>query len=243
MKFSPLRILKANPRVFNFSYNLYGVIISLSIFFALIFTEHRLKKKGYSADLVWKLSLWILPFGLIGARLYHVFDLWSYYSQDLTQVFAVWNGGLGIIGGLVGGGIGLVLAVALGGPDFAGARALQILDAAAPAIAFAQGLGRWANVFNKELLPYAYYESVANFGLFLLLIAVESKFLKQRKKYPSGLLFLFYLGGYTLIRIFLESFHYASWQLGSVNVPYVALPLVTIMYGVVLCLSNVREGK
>lgn len=233
--------------MYNFYPHIYGLIIALSIFIALLLAEQRAKNNGYSPEMIWQISLWILPFSFVGARLYHVFDFWSYYSQNLLQVIAVWNGGLGIVGGLAGGLFGLfVVFYAFRGPTSYEVGPLRILDTAGPGIAFAQGLGRWANVLNGELLPYAYYESAVDFALFLLLLYITEvqpiRCLRPRLDLYGGT-FLLYLIGYTAVRLALEPLHPASWQLGSINMPYVALPLVTIMYAVVMYLSNGRKKE
>jgi phosphatidylglycerol:prolipoprotein diacylglycerol transferase len=94
---------------------LYGFFIALGILAAMAIIEHlkRFLNTKYNSPAgelntsVFDLFPWILAPGLIGARIYHVVDYWSYYSPDLKQIFFVWQGGLGIYGGIMGGIVGL----------------------------------------------------------------------------------------------------------------------------------------
>lgn len=102
----------------------------------------RLKLSAESLQL--SIFYGLIP-GIIGARLYHVIDKWAYYSDAPGQLFAVWNGGLGIFGGLAGGILGLWL--------FARRMRLpliSILDIWAPGVLFGQAIGRIGNWANQE---------------------------------------------------------------------------------------------
>ncbi|MEK7611280.1 MAG: prolipoprotein diacylglyceryl transferase family protein [Patescibacteria group bacterium] len=89
--------------------NPYGLIIAFAILAGTGWTAREFKKAGRDPNRVWEALPWVLVFGVIGARLYHVVHLWAYYSVDLIRVLEVWNGGLGIYGGLAGGIIGLIV--------------------------------------------------------------------------------------------------------------------------------------
>jgi phosphatidylglycerol:prolipoprotein diacylglycerol transferase len=115
-----------------------------------------LRKTSIDPDLVWDGLIWALIFGLIGARLYHVFTPsqslldqgidTKYYFQHPLTILTIWQGGLGIPGAIAGGVFGLYL--------FARRRGLDIyflLDIATPGVALAQAIGRWGNFINQEL--------------------------------------------------------------------------------------------
>lgn len=89
--------------------NLYGVIIALAVLAGTGLTAREFRKNGLDGSMVIDALPWVLVFGVIGARSYHVAHYWSYYSVDLVRVLAVWKGGLGIYGGLAGGIIGLIV--------------------------------------------------------------------------------------------------------------------------------------
>ena len=113
---------------------------------------------------VWEALPWVLIFGLIGARAYHVLHFLEFYRANPIQTLFVWNGGLGIYGAILGGVVGLWVYVKTHA-DERGLRAglARMLDIAAPGIAIAQAIGRFANFFSQELygfptdLPWGIY--------------------------------------------------------------------------------------
>jgi len=119
-------------------------------------------RQGQDSQLVWEALPWVLVFGLIGARAYHVLHLWEFYRANPIQILFLWNGGLGIYGAILGGVLGLwVYGRVRGFGEFRGfGRALDVI---APGIAIAQAIGRFANFFSQELygwptkLPWGIY--------------------------------------------------------------------------------------
>jgi prolipoprotein diacylglyceryl transferase len=141
----------------SFELHLYGLLIAIGVLVAAWFAQRRwVKLGGFSGTMV-PIAFWAVVGGLIGARLYSVVTSWQ---QDTggnpLQIFEIWNGGLGIWGGVAGGVLGGWLA----------ARRMHVplpplLDVVAPAIPLGQAIGRWGNYFNQELfglpskLPWA----------------------------------------------------------------------------------------
>src|SRR5690606_11160883 len=100
---------------------------------------------GVVVDLV----LWAVPFGMVGARLYHVITDYQLYfgpGRDPVRALFIWEGGLGIWGAIAGGGIGVWIACRRRGIPMP-----AMADALAPGIVVAQAIGRFGNWFNKEL--------------------------------------------------------------------------------------------
>lgn len=114
---------------------------------------------------------WVLAIGLIGARVWHVADMWEYYSLNLPQVVAVWQGGLSIWGGLLGGGVGLLIYHYIIKPLD---NLREMLSAIVTGIPLAQAIGRMGNGANSEftsrvwLLPWWGMEALLDLGLFCL---------------------------------------------------------------------------
>lgn len=128
----------------------YAACILVGIVAAMVIADRRWRARGGSTGDVVDIAVWAVPFGIVGARLFHVATDWPTYfgsgGKGPLAALAVWQGGLGIWGAVAGG--------ALGGWIACRRRGLLLppmIDAAAPGIAVAQAIGRWGNFFNQEL--------------------------------------------------------------------------------------------
>ena len=140
-----------------FRLHVYGLMIALGILAAVWLSQRRWSAIGGKPGTMAALAVWGVPGGLIGSRLYSLATSWQVDTQGhWYRAFEIWQGGLGIWGGVVGG-------IALGA---VGARRMHLpvptlMDCVAPAFALAQAIGRWGNYFNQELfgrpstLPWA----------------------------------------------------------------------------------------
>ena len=147
-----------------FALRYYGLFIAIGIVVATWLTGRELDRKGMDGTLALDSLFFIVPLGFVGARAYHVATDYELYAGDpFPGVFEVWNGGLGIYGGVTGGFIGLLI--------FARIRGISpwaFADALAPGVVLAQAIGRWGNYFNQELfgrpsdLPWAIYIAPQN---------------------------------------------------------------------------------
>ncbi|MGB0114213.1 MAG: prolipoprotein diacylglyceryl transferase [Ilumatobacteraceae bacterium] len=207
-----------------FSLNLYGLMIALGVVAAVWLFGRRLEEREVGTrDDASAIAVWAVLAGVIGARLYHVATDWERFENDLGKIPAIWQGGLGIPGGLLlGVPVGLYLAHK---------RSIPIAVAAtcaAPAIPLAQAIGRWGNYFNQELyggptdLPWGLeidaahmdtslyavgttfhptflYESLWSLGLCLLLLWID-----KRIRPAPGQLFVMYVIGYGVGRFWVE---------------------------------------
>jgi len=209
----------------------YALILLTGMVIAAWLTARRAKANGLDPEHVWDGFVWVIILAIIGARLYHVLTPTpasglsiQYYVENPLQIFAIWNGGLGIYGGLVGGAIGVLLY---------GRRHKQPLlkwfDMAVPGVALAQAVGRWGNFVNNELYgaptslpwgvyippdkrlkgyeeystfhPLFLYESLWNLAAFGILLLVERRFRNQLR---DGDLMLIYLMLYPIGRFLLD---------------------------------------
>ena len=131
-----------------FSIHLYGVTLLLAIAACVALTGYRWVKWGGDWDLVFRVAVWGVAFGIVGARLYHDITSWN-EVQDLDAwwaPFAVWKGGLGVWGGILFGVLAGAWIVRRSGQSVR-----LFMDAVAPGLLLAQGIGRWGNWFNQEL--------------------------------------------------------------------------------------------
>ena len=212
------------PLVIHF----YALMYLVGITAAVIITRRRWRAVGGDPDLVGDIALWSVPAGIIGGRIY--FDITT--PMDIPHVwygvFAVWDGGLGIWGGIF-----LAALVGLWRLRKHGVDGALFMDAVAPALLVAQGIGRIGNYFNKELfgrptslpwgleIPFQYrvsggipaadlhfstfqptflYELIFDFAWAAVLVWLGH----HRTIKPPGL-FALYVFGYSAYRIFEES--------------------------------------
>jgi len=245
----------------QFFLHFYGFFIGMGLILGIWFASKmqlKLSKKdsSYLAYNLDDLLLWLVIPGIIGARIYHVIDLWGYYSQNLLEIVKIWNGGLGIFGALFGGFIGLCLYN----------RKIKYtllipLDLIAFALPLAQAIGRIGNFVNQELyglptnlpwgiwisplnrpLEYANinkfhplfaYEAIAN--LVLVYMLWRSSF----NKHQGGFYFAYYLIGYSLIRFSLDFLRINPWRLGILTIAqWISLTLFIV--GITLIRKKIK---
>jgi prolipoprotein diacylglyceryl transferase len=124
----------------------YGLMLLLAIVAATVLTGIRWVRRGGDWDLVFQVAVWGVAFGIIGARAYHVITSWSEVPDEWWGVFAVWEGGLGVWGGIFLGVVAGAVVV-----HRAGHSVFAFMDVVAPGLLLAQAIGRWGNWFNQEL--------------------------------------------------------------------------------------------
>ena len=123
----------------------YGIIIATTVFFAYYLADREATKRGLKKDTMLDLLLIALPIAFIFARAYYVIFRWEFYKGDFASMIAIWDGGIAIYGGLIGGFVVLYF--------FArrrGIKIIKLLDIIAPSLLVGQMLGRWGNFFNHE---------------------------------------------------------------------------------------------
>ncbi|MCA1031516.1 prolipoprotein diacylglyceryl transferase [Bacillus timonensis] len=210
----------------------YGVIIGLGAMLGLYLVTKESQRRGLHKDTFVDLVLFAIPIAILSARAYYVIFKWDYYSQNLTEIPLIWEGGLAIHGGLIG-------AVATG-YVFAKVKGLsfwKLADIAAPSIILGQAVGRWGNFINQEAHggpvtrefleslylpefiinqmyiqgqyyhPTFLYESVWNLAGFALLLLLRKANLRR------GESFLLYVIWYSIGRFFIEGLRTDSLML------------------------------
>ncbi|MBQ8216149.1 MAG: prolipoprotein diacylglyceryl transferase [Clostridia bacterium] len=193
----------------------YGILITLGIILAVLYVTYRSKQWKYNFDDLLDCVLVVVPVGVLGARLFYVFTADGF---DLSEWYRIWDGGLAIYGGIIGGALAVVSMCLI-----KKMRMLRLMDCTAPAVMIAQSLGRWGNFCNGEAFGAPYkglfrmglshsadgsgafyvhptflYESMWNLLGFILIN------LLYKKKRFDGQITLMYLGWYGLGRFFIE---------------------------------------
>ncbi|HEY4455487.1 MAG TPA: prolipoprotein diacylglyceryl transferase [Pseudonocardiaceae bacterium] len=212
----------------------YGLMYVVGIALAIYIARRRWRALGGSVDLVDEVALWGVPAGIIGGRIYFDITTPAEIPPHWWGVFAVWQGGLGIWGG-----IALAAVVGIWRVRRTGASVGRFMDAVAPAILVAQAIGRVGNYFNQELfggptsLPWAlqidpqyrppgYLQNATFHPTFLyeliwdLALAAFLVWLGHHRKIRPQGLFALYVAGYSAFRIFEESLRvdYSQYFLG-----------------------------
>ena len=201
----------------------YGLMYVIGITLAILITQHRWRKQGGEPGLVGDVALWAVPAGIVGGRVYFDLTTPKYIPHHWWGVLAVWDGGLGIWGGVALGAAAGVWRVRKHG-----ASATAFADAVAPALLVAQAVGRIGNYFNKELFggptslpwglyippryrPPGYAGSPTFHPTFLyelifdLLLAAALVWLGHHRRIKAPGLMALYVTGYSAFRIFEES--------------------------------------
>ena len=138
------------PILLNFNFfqiRWYGFFIVLAIMVNFFIAQCLFKKYKLSADLLYDLGFYLLLFGLVGARLWHVLSEFDYYWQYPLDIFKIWQGGLAIHGAMFGGIITILFYVRRRKMK----NFLILLDIFVPLLTLGQAIGRWGNYFNQEL--------------------------------------------------------------------------------------------
>jgi phosphatidylglycerol---prolipoprotein diacylglyceryl transferase len=128
------------------SLHMYGLMLLLGIAACIGITGLRWTRRGGDWDLVLRVAVWGVAFGIVGARAYHVITSWDEVPDEWWGVFAVWKGGLGVWGGIFLGCVAGAVVVRRSGESVA-----AFADAVAPGLLVAQAIGRVGNWWNQEL--------------------------------------------------------------------------------------------
>ncbi len=129
-----------------FSIHFYGLTLLVAIAAAVGIAGLRWTRRGGDWDLIFRVAVWGVAFGIVGARLYHVITSWNELPDAWWGPFAIWKGGLGVWGGI---GLGVIVGAIVA--KRSGANVAQLADCAAPALLVAQAIGRVGNWWNQEL--------------------------------------------------------------------------------------------
>ena len=220
--------------LFGLTIKWYGIIIATGVLVAVLVACYNNKLKNYDKDFPYEVLLWCFPLAIVGARIYYI--IFSGQSYTFMEAIAIWNGGMAIYGGIIGGLIGLILFSVIRNQNL-----LKITDLVAPSLVIAQAIGRWGNYANQEVygkvvtnpdlqwFPFSvyidklgewhyatfFYESMICVIIFVILMLVF------RRVKMLGIVTSLYLILYGIERFFLEGMRQESEILfiGNSNIP------------------------
>lgn len=244
-------ISKVAFNIFGIEIYWYAILIVTSMILALIMYKKRNGLYEIEFDDILDLSLYVIPVAIISARLYYIIFNLEYYLNNPMQMLNIRSGGLAIYGAVIGGAITSLI--------FCKKRKINILDLLdyiVPGLALGQAIGRWGNFINieafgvetKSLLrmgiiengtyaevhPTFFYESIACFLIFTILIAMKNK-----RKFKGQIVYT-YLALYSLERLLVEGLRTDSLMLGNIRVSQLLSAIIFIV-AVTICIIELHK--
>ena len=243
----------------------YSITMMFGVLFGSLIAYLEIKRLKVDKEYFFNMIFYTIIFAFLGARIYYVLFNLDYYLNNLSEIPAVWNGGLAIHGGIIGGSL-TILIYSLRHKKSLN-EILKYLDISSLGIITGQIIGRWGNFFNQEAHggitsvnflkslhipnfiiegmtinnvvyhPTFLYESLLNLvGLIILLIV------RKNKKIKNGMIVSLYLIWYSSIRIFIESMRTDSLMLGNLRMAQV-ISIVLIIFGIALFIYSSKKNN
>lgn len=254
-----------NPYIFElgeFKIKWYSVLILISIIISAVFIVRESKKFNITKDFIINLLFWTVVIGIIGARIYFVAFSWDYFSENIIDIFKIWEGGLAIHGAIILGFITIVLYCKKYKIKFA-----LMLDIIVPFLLLSQAIGRWGNFFNQEaygpMTTYTHLQSLhipefiingmfinGNYyiptflfeSLWCLIGCIVLLIVRHYKYTKTGQTFGSYLMWYSAFRFFIESYRQDSLMFMGFRIAQV-VSVVLFTVGLVIVLIQSRKPK
>ena len=227
----------------------YSVLILTAFIIGYFLITNKSRKEGISSVFITDLSFYIIIFCILGARVYYCLFNLDYYSNNLLDIFKIWEGGLAIHGGIIAGILTIYFYSRTKEINL-----LKLLDIFAPALALGQSIGRWGNFFNMEAYgpevalstlknlhipqfiidgmyinrayhhPTFLYESIGCLIIFIIIMLI-----RNAKKIKVGQVAAIYLISYGIIRFFIESLRQDSLMFLNFKIAQVVSILMIII--------------
>lgn len=239
----------------------YGLIIIFGALMAALYAAYEARRRKINPEYIWDMLPWALIGGILGARLWHVLTpspslgiTAGYYLTHPLDALAIWKGGLGIPGGVIGGALAVYIYTRRKGLIF-----LQWADMIAPGLLLAQAIGRVGNFLNQEIyglptnLPWAIYieparrlkefadvsyyhplflyEGLWNLLNMAILIWISRRF---ANRLLDGDLIIMYAIMYPVTRFTLEFLRLDSSQVAGININQTVMGIVAVIATIVL---------
>ncbi len=231
----------------------YGIIIALGLILATVFCHYLMKKEGLPDETAADIVLFATPVAVVCARAYYVIFNFGEYKDKLSDIFAIWNGGIAIYGAIIGGVLTAYIYCKVKKLDVK-----KVFDIGVFGLLIGQMLGRWGNFFNVEAYgsvtdlpwrmeiakageficvhPTFLYESLWNLLGFVVLLCY-----RKRKKF-DGEIFLMYIGWYGFGRAIIEGLRTDSLYFGVFRVSQI-VGIASFIAAAVLIVLNRRRVK
>ena len=245
----------------GFTLHWYGLIVLVSIGLALVVSRHEAVRRGVPAQHIDDLVIIAIPFGVIGARLFHVLDNWDRYASAPARLLAIHDGGLAVYGALTGGALATALYARIHRISF-----WRLADVLAPGVLLAQTTGRLACMINGDAYggptsvpwavtytnpaavipdrllgvpthPYPIYEMIWNIGVFVVIWHLRAHFARP------GSLFLLCVALYSLGRFVLSNTRQEAVVLLGLQEAQVVALILLVVASLVVTLRTVGPAN
>jgi len=236
----------------------YGVIIGFGILLGILIACREAKRQNLKSDIIFYFFILALPLAIICARLYYVIFEWEQYRGNFMKMVAIWEGGLAIYGGVIGGFLAAVIFCKLSKFPL-----WRLIDMVVPSLILGQAIGRWGNFVNQEafgnlvtnpnlqFFPYAvfierlgewhqatfFYESMWNLCVFAFLV-----YFRIRKGFNGQLLAVYFIG-YGSGRFWIEGLRTDSLYLFPGLRISQAVSLVLVVVGIAMIVFRKKLFK
>lgn len=235
--------------IFGIDVMWYGILIAIGMILAVSIATKESKRVGIKEEDIVDLALFIIPLGVIGARIYYVIFNWSSYAGNLYDMLDIRGGGLAIHGGIIAGILTGIVYSRIKKINF-----FKLADTVVLGVPLAQSIGRWGNFINKEAhggpttLPWGImvdgqkvhptflYESIWDLLVFIII------FSRRKKKKYEGNIIVEYIILYSLGRFFIEGLRTDSLMLGPIRMAQL-ISLLGIVIGIVLHIVLLKRSK
>lgn len=248
--------------IFGIDIYFYSICILLGIILAYLVISLEGKKHKINRDIITDMMFYTILIGIIGARIYYVIFNMDYYLNNIGEIFAIWNGGLAIHGGIISGLIFVYFYTKRKNINF-----LKLLDIITSGVIIAQSFGRWGNFFNGEAhggiatlntltnmhipkfiidgmnidglyyYPTFYFESIWCLVGFIIMLII-----RKSKKIGLGTISGFYFIWYGIGRFFIEALRTDSLMLFNLKVAQI-VSILSIILGIILIILSRNKEK
>ena len=239
----------------------YSIFILIGLITSIILIIRESKKQNIKEDFILNILFYGFIIGIIGARLFYVIFNLDYYLSNIGEIFAIWNGGLAIYGGIIAT---LIFTVIYSKKN--NINVLKITDICVVGLIIAQSIGRWGNFFNGEAYgnitslkslqnlhipnfiingmyisgnyrePLFLYESIFCFIGFIVLILIRKKY----KRIKIGCLTSIYLIWYGILRLIIENYRSDSLMLGNFKISQI-ISIIFLFSGIILHIKSIKK--
>jgi phosphatidylglycerol:prolipoprotein diacylglycerol transferase len=257
MNFFAFQFQSPGPILFEIGFislRWYGFLIASAVLIGVVIAQKLGKYRNIDPELIGDLVIWLVIGAIPAARIYYVLFEWQNYAQHPQDIIAIWQGGIAIHGAIIGGIIAALIFAKINRQSF-----WELTDVIAPSLILGQAIGRWGNFFNSEAFgiptnlpwklyispnnrpieyinfdyfhPTFLYESLWNFGVFILLITLFFWSIRHTNKLKNGTIFLVYLIAYSFGRVWIEGFRTDSLMIGFLRIAQI-VSLSAIAFGI-----------